>query len=250
MCRIKAILILGLVLSLPAVADEALIATAANFKSVAQQLEIAFESETGHLITITSGSTGSLYAQILNGAPYDVLLAADQERPLLLEESEHAVSGSRFTFALGRLALWSANSRLIQTDLSTTLQQKEIFSLAIANPELAPYGIASREVLQSLDTWKTVGDKIVMGQNVGQTHALVATGNAEVGLVALSLVSGQNNLRKGAYLPVPESLHSPIRQDAVLLRHGEGNLAAIGFLAFLQSADGQKVIRANGYGVD
>lgn len=247
---IKTIFILWLALSSPVLADEAFIALAANFKSVAQQLKTAFESESGHRITITSGSTGSLYAQILNGAPYDVLLAADQERPTLLEKSGYAVSGSRFTFASGKLALWSANPELIQGDLSTTLLQKEIVSLAIANPALAPYGFATREALQSLHVWDKVRDKIVMGQNVGQAHALIATGNAQAGIVALSLVIGHGEAPGKTYLPVPQHLYAPIYQDAVLLRRGQDNSAAIDFLAYLRSTEGRQVIRANGYGVD
>ncbi len=239
-----------LVFSLPSGAEEALVAVATNFSKVAEQLENEFESRTRHDITITSGSTGILYAQVLNGAPYDVLLAADQERPLLLQDSGHAVDGSRFTFATGQLALWSADAALIQPDLLATLQQKEITALAIANPALAPYGTASREALQSLQVWDTLRDRIVMGENVGQTHALIATGNAQAGFVAVSLLTGPAEAPGKTYLPVPESLHSPIRQDAVLLRHGRSNVAAIDFLAFLQSVAGRAVILSNGYGVD
>jgi len=239
-----------LILSSLARADEALIAVATNFTSAAEQIETAFESKSGHRITIASGSTGSLYAQIHNGAPYDVLLAADQERPMLLEKSGHAISGSGFTFASGRLALWSTNPELMQSDLSATLAQKEITSLAIANPALAPYGIASREALQSLHIWDTVRSKIVMGENVGQTHALIATGNAQAGLVALSLLLDPDMSADKTYLLIPEALHAPIRQDAVLLRHGDGNSAALEFLAYLQSEAGRAAIMSNGYGVD
>jgi len=238
-----------LILSPLARSDEALIAVAANFTSAAEQLETAFELKSGHRITIASGSTGSLYAQIHNGAPYDVLLAADQERPMLLEKSGHAISGSRFTFASGRLALWSRNPELMQSDLSATLAQKRIVALAIANPALAPYGIASREALESLHIWDTVSNKIVMGENVGQAHALVATGNAQAGIVALSLVLDPDMSKGKTYLRIPEDLHAPIRQDAVLLRHGDGNSAALAFLAYLQSEAGREAITSNGYGV-
>jgi molybdenum ABC transporter molybdate-binding protein len=234
----------------PTHAEEALIAVAANFSGVAQQLEVVFESTTSHDVTITSGSTGNLYAQILNGAPYDVLLAADQERPKLLELSGDAVAGSRFTFASGRLALWSADSALIRADIKGTLRQKEITALAIANPALAPYGVASREALQSLQIWDSVRDRIVMGQNVGQAYALIATGNAQAGIVALSLVIGHGEIAGRNYLAVPRHLHAPIDQDAVLLRHGQANSAAIEFMAFLKSAQGRETIRSNGYGVN
>ena len=231
-------------------ADKALIAVAANFSGVAEQLEVAFEAGTDHEITIVSGSTGGLYAQILNGAPYDVLLAADQERPMLLEKSGEAVDGSRFTFASGRLALWSADSTLIKADLKATLQQEEIHALAIANPALAPYGIASREALQSLQVWEGVRDKLVMGQNVGQAHALIATGNAQVGVIALSQLINTDQVPGSSYLEVPKHLHAPIYQDAVLLRHGRENRAAIDFLVFLRSSAGKDAISSSGYGTN
>lgn len=250
MKRSISICLAPLIFSALAQADEALIAVAANFTNVAKQLETEFEAISEHRITITTGSTGKLYAQIVNGAPYDVLLAADQERPALLEKSGDSVSGSRFTFASGRLALWSTDPDLIQSDLTATLAQEEIAVLAIANPALAPYGIASREALQSLHVWDTVRNKIVMGENVGQTHALVATGNAQAGIVALSLVLDRRVAPGIAHLVVPEDLHEPIRQDAVLLRHGYGNSAAKDFLSFLQSETGKTAIRSYGYGVD
>ena len=234
----------------PALAAEALIAVAANFSALAERLEVEFESRTDHDITIAIGSTGSLYAQIRNGAPYDVFLAADQERPTLLEKSGNAVDGSRFTFAEGRLALWSADGSLIKADLQTTLRQHEIHALALANPALAPYGNASREALQSLGVWDSVRDKVVMGQNVGQVYALIATGNAQAGFVALSQLISGDQAPGIAYLPVPRKLHAPIYQDAVLLRHGRQNMAAIDFLAFLQSSDARDAISSNGYGVN
>jgi len=231
-------------------AEEALIAVATNFVRVAEQLEAAFEATTEHRITITSGSTGSLYAQIRNGAPYDALLAADQERPLLLLRSDDAADGSSFTFAIGRLVLWSADSELIQADLSATILQDEVITLAIANPALAPYGKASREALQSLQIWDEVRNKIVLGQNVGQTNAMIATGNAQAGIVSLSLMLHRAMLADKDFLLIPEEYHGVIRQDAVLLSHGRNNSAAIDFLSFLQSVEGQAIIKSNGYGVD
>jgi len=244
-------LCLGLLfVSCPLLADDALIAVAANFSQTAEQLKTAFERETQHRVTITTGSTGSLYAQILNGAPYDVLLSADRERPSLLLKSGNAIAGSAFTFAIGRLVLWSANPAVIQSDLETTLAQEHITALAIANPSLAPYGIASREALQSLQVWSRVRNKIVMGENVGQTMALIATSNAELGIVSLSQLVNSETLSSGNYLLIPENLHASIRQDGVLLRHGRDNAAARDFLHFLQSTEGRAVIESNGYGVD
>lgn len=242
--------VIFLLLPPSAYANEALIAVATNFNETVAELKTNFEARSQHQITVTTGSTGSLYAQIVNGAPYDVFLAADQERPMLLEKSGDAVDGSRFTFASGRLALWSADPALIQVDLPTTLAQTEIVALAIPNPALAPYGIASRETLQSLQIWETLRRKIVMGENAGQTHTLIATGNAQAGFVALSMVLGHRETPGSSYLPVPEGLYAPIRQDAVLLRHGRSNSAAIDFLKYLRSSEGRAVIKASGYGVD
>jgi len=242
---------LGLLVASPSVqADEALIAVATNFARVAGQLESSFEQNTHHDVTITTGSTGILYAQILNGAPYDALLAADTERPALLLESTDAVDGSAFTYAIGSLVLWSASPAMIQSDLRSTLVQDGVSALAIANPALAPYGAASREALQSLGVWDTVRDRIVMGENVGQTMALIATGNAAIGIVSRSQVVNGDTLPGQKYLPVPQNLHERIRQDAVLLQHGSKNRAARDFLEFMKSTEGQAVIESNGYGVE
>lgn len=231
-------------------ADETLVAVAANFTGTADRLEAAFEQVSHHEVTIATGSTGSLYAQIRNGAPYDILLAADQERPALLLESGDAIGGSPFTYAIGRLVLLSANPVMILADVRTTLVQEGLATLAIANPALAPYGIASREALQSLGLWNVVKGKIVMGENVGQTMALIATGNAELGIVSLAQLLHGGAFSDQAYLPVPENLHKRIRQDAVLLRHGRDNVAAREFLAFMKSAAGKAVIISDGYGVN
>ena len=249
MKKITLLVIVFLLAPRALLADDALVAVAANFSSTAGQLKSLFERNTNHRLTITSGSTGSLYAQIRNGAPYDILLAADQQRPALLLASGDAVAGSSFTFAVGRLVLWSANPALIRADLLTTLAQEDFAALAIANPALAPYGIASREALQSLGVWDSVRDRIVMGENVGQAMALVATGNAELGMLSLAQMS-DGRTPAAAYLTVAEELHEPIRQDAVLLRHGRANVAAQEFLDFLKSAEGKAVIQTNGYGVD
>ncbi len=228
-------------------AEEALVAVASNFVLIAERLKSDFESQSEHRIIIATASTGSLYAQILNGAPYDVLLAADQKRPELLLKSGHAVNGSRFTFASGRLALWSANGDRILADLQSTLLQSNINALAIANPAVAPYGVASRQFLQSLNVWSDLRGKIVMGENVSQTHVFVASENAELGIGAYSLVLADKNIPQDAFLLIPEHQHQPIHQDAVLLRHGEGNPAAIGFLAFIKSDDARQTIASLGY---
>lgn len=249
--RFRAALVATLVLLTgPASAEVALVAVAANFAEVMERLEADFEAGSVHAITVTSGSTGKLYAQIRNGAPFDVLLAADQARPERLEAEGLAVRGSRFTYARGRLALWSADPDLVGSDGAATLRAGAFRRLAIANPDLAPYGAAARDSLQALGVWESVRERIVMGENVGQAHAMVATGNAELGLVAASYVASPRNRVAGSLWMVPESLHAPIRQDAVLLSRAEDNSAARDLLAYLRREDVRAVIREFGYGAE
>jgi len=232
----------------PAAAGEvALVAVAANFAEVMERLEADFEAESPHAITITTGSTGQLYAQIANGAPFDALLAADQARPERLEAEGLAVRGSRFTYARGQLVLWSADPGRIGDAGPAVLRRGDFRRLAMANPELAPYGLAAR---QALDGLAALRGKIVFGENVGQTHAMVATGNAELGFVARSYVDSPRNPAPGSRWTVPETLHEPIRQDAVLLLRGEDNSAARDLLAYLRRPAVRQVIAEHGYGVE
>lgn len=245
---VRALLVFGLVLSSIARADEALVAVATNFVFTASELEQAFEQESPHRVTITSGATGKLYAQVRNGAPYDVLLAADQERPLLLEEEGLAVRGSRFTYAEGRLVVWSPREDRIRATVKETLDQPGIRKLAIANPRLAPYGVAAMQVLTGLNASDAMRERLVMGENVGQAFTLVATGNADLGLVALSQVRAAETGKRGASLEVDPALYAPIRQDAVLLRHGAENPAAQAFLAWIKGQAARRLIADHGYG--
>lgn len=239
----------GLV-SWPAAAETALIAVAANFAVPLDALRPDFERAYGHELKIAIGSTGKLYAQIVKGAPFDVMLAADQARPRKLEREGHVVSGSRFTYATGRLALWSRNANLAGDDVAAVLREAKFRRLAMANPELAPYGLAARQTLEALRMGGRFKDKIVMAENIGQTFAMVSTGNAEAGFVALSSLLTPGVRITGRHWPVPPRLHQPIRQDAVLLRHGDGNPAAIDFLAFLKTPKAGAVIARFGYGTD
>lgn len=238
----------SLLLLLPGVihAEEALIAVATNFTMTAEDLQARFEASSPHRVRIASGSTGKLYAQILNGAPYDALLAADQLRPELLEPSAFGVPGSRFTYATGRLAFWSADAAIILGDISASLLQPRVRRIAVANPDLAPYGFAARETLQALGLGETLADRIVQGENIGQAFALIATGNAQAGFVAMSYVLGAGEA-KGDFIEVPAGLHSPLHQDGLLLRHGEHNAAARAFLQFLQSDTAKAMLQAAGY---
>lgn len=226
-----------------------LAAVAANFAEVAGALEPLFEAASPDAdLRVTTGSTGKLYAQITAQAPFDVMLAADQARPMRLEAEGTAVAGSRFTYAVGRLTLWSPDPALIGDDAAAAMQAPQVRFIAMANPDLAPYGLAAQQALQGLGLQTDLQDKLVMGQNIGQTFSMVATGNAEMGLVALSAVLSPRNPHSGSRWDVPQDLYDPIRQDAVLL--SPDNSAARAFLEFLRSPAAKEVIGQFGYGVD
>jgi molybdate transport system substrate-binding protein len=233
--------------SLPAAAEEVLVATAANFASAIEALRPIFAAETGHTLVATTGSTGKLYAQIVAGAPFEVLLSADAATPARLEAERLTVDGSRFTYAVGRLVLWSADPELIAGDGAAVLAEGAFRHLAIANPDLAPYGVAARQTLEALGLWDDLQEKLVVGQNIGQAHALAATGAAELGLVALSAVTSPDQPPHGSLWQVPQALFAPIRQDAVQLLPGADNPAAAAFLTFLRSPEAAMIIEAYGY---
>ena len=240
------VLVLALALAGPARADTALIAAAANFAEPLKRLAAAFAAESGHRIEISTGSTGALAAQIRNGAPFTLFLAADEERPALLEAEGLTVPGTRFTYATGRLVLWGPDSRWLIADPATALVDPQLRYLAIANPELAPYGRAAKQALTALGLWERVQPKLVRGEDIAQTFQFVASGNAELGFVALSQVLD----RSGSRWDVPRDLYAPIRQQAVLLQRGKNNAAAKAFLDFLRSEAGKAIIRDAGYDVE
>lgn len=241
------VLFLTVSVSLSAVADHAVIAVAANFAEVTKALAGEFESDSGHDLDVVVGSTGMLYAQIRSGAPFDVLLAADQRRPARLEAQGRIVASSRFTYAIGRLALWSPDADRITDDGTRTLETGRFRKLAMANPDLAPYGLAAKQTLQHLGVYENIAPKIVLGANIGQTQVMVATGNAELGFVALSHLESRRNRQVGSRWVVPAEMHDPIRQDAVLLERAADNEAAIAFLDYLQSQHGWSIIERFGY---
>ncbi len=230
--------------SLPARADEpVLVAVATNFTGAMAVIEPAFEAAHPCDLRITAGSTGKLYAQIRNGAPFAVFLAADRARPERLLAEGVAVAGSGFTYAIGALSLWSPDADLLQAGGPEVLRAAQFDHLALANPDLAPYGAAAAEALQRLGLYHALIDRMVMGQNVGQTFALVATGNAELGFVAQSLIVDQ----PGSRWDVPADLHAPLRQDAVLLQAGAGNVCARDFVDYLKSDAARDLIAPLGY---
>ena len=243
------------------------VAVATNFVTTLKTLSEDFESFDNAKILISAGSTGKLYAQIRQGAPYDIFLAADQQRPQLLEQLGLTVTNSRFAYANGALVLWQPNkatpraisrtkARTTNDDENPTAQTEQstqirhwlagASSIALANPRLAPYGFAAQEVLHNLQITQSMSQRQVMGENIGQTFSLVATGNATLGFVAAAQMLEQNQPRN-TYLNIPSELHSPILQDAVQLKYGANNQAAVNFLRYLTTARAKKIIQAAGF---
>lgn len=229
-----------------ALADEVQVAVAANFSAPIKLIAADFEKDTGHKLVISSGSTGSLYAQIKNGAPFEVFLAADNETPAQLAAEGYTVAGSQFTYAIGKLVLWSAKPDYVD-DQGNALKQGEFAHLALANPRTAPYGAAAMETLRKLGIYEHVQAKIVQGANISQTQQFVASGNAELGFVALSQIWKEGKLTSGSAWMIPQDWYTPIRQDAVILSKGQGNAAAASLLKYLKTDQAKARIKAFGY---
>jgi molybdate transport system substrate-binding protein len=229
----------------PVLAETATVAVAANFLAPLQALEGAFEQGGHHELDLVSGSTGQLYAQITNGAPFDVLLAADQETVAKLVTDGLADVGTRFTYAVGTLVLFTRDAAKFAPLNLDSLRREDFRWLAIANPELAPYGLAARQTLEALGLWERLQPRLVRGQSIAQTFSLAETRNADLAFVALSQVIAYR--QAASYTTVPEELHAPLRQDAVRLRHGRDNVAARAFLLFLHGEAATKTIADFGY---
>jgi len=228
-----------------AAADEVVLAVATNFLGTVQVLQQSFEVQTGHRLVTASGSTGQLYAQILNGAPYDILLAADQERPALLAAAGIGEPDSIVTYAVGRLVLWSRQPELIVDADTGTLETLPFRWFAIANPDVAPYGLAAKQYLEASGSWSALQPRLVTGPNIAQAFAMVATGNADLGLVALSQVLAYEDA--GPYIEIDPDLYAPVRQDAILLTRSEHASAAREFLQYLQSPSARALVEQSGY---
>ena len=235
-------------ISHPAMADEVRVAVAANFTGAAQELAPLFEKLTGHSVKISFGSTGKLYTQIENGAPFDVFLAADSRRPKKAEDEGLAVAGTRFTYAKGKLVLWSPKKGIFK-DGEAYLKKRSFSRVALANPKTAPYGLAAEQVLEHLGLWGDVQGKLVRGDSIAQTFQFVATGNAELGFVAYSQIMKWKD-RDGSLWIVPDSYYAPIEQQAVLLKKGADNPAARAFVEFLEGVKARSVIEGFGYGLE
>ncbi|NBQ89979.1 MAG: molybdate ABC transporter substrate-binding protein [Betaproteobacteria bacterium] len=227
-------------------AAEVSVAVAANFAAPMKRLAVVFEQTSGHRAVVSLGATGALYAQVINGAPFHVFLAADQKTPQWLESQGQAVEGTRFTYATGRLVLWSATPGLVDGQ-GEVLRTPRFQKLAIANPKVAPYGAAALEVMERMGLAAAVRPRLVQGDNIAQAHQFTASGNAQLGFVALSQVMVDGRLSSGSAWVVPAHLHPPLKQDAVLLRRGVDTPAARAFMDFLRSDAARAIIRAHGY---
>ena len=227
-------------------AEEAMVAVAANFSAPMQQIAALFQKETGHQIKLSFGASGGIYAQIKNGAPFDLFLSADQLTPQKLEAEGLGVPNSRFTYATGQLVLWSKQEGLVDAK-GHVLQNKSIQRIALANPKLAPYGAAAIETMTNLGLLKELQSKLVQGDNIAQTYQFVSTQNAQIGFVALSQISLDGRITQGSAWVVPQYLHTALKQDAVLLNAGKDNAAAHALLKYLQGDTAKAIITRYGY---
>jgi molybdate transport system substrate-binding protein len=226
-------------------AEEISVAVAANFTAPMQKIAADFEKDTGHKVSSAFGSTGKFYAQIKNGAPFDVLLAADDETPAKLIKENAAVAGSQFTYAIGKLVLWSAKPAVVDA-AGDVLKNGGFDHIAIANPKLAPYGAAAVEAMKALGVYDALQAKIVTGESIAQAQQFISSGNALLGFVALSQVLKDGKIEGSAWI-VPGKLYAPILQDVVILDKGKSNPAALAFLKYLKSDKAQAVIKSYGY---
>lgn len=242
--RLLALLLLGI--GSHARADEVAAAVAANFTAPMKQIAAAFEADSGHKVLLSFGSTGKLYAQIANGGPFDMFLAADTVRPEKVEAEGLGVSGTRFTYAVGTLVLWSPDEKQVDA-AGEVLKNGQFKHLAIANPKTAPYGAAAVEAMTRLGVYPAIEARLVQGDSITQTWQFVATGNAELGFVAASQLIKDGQPLGGSQWAVPTELYTPIRQDAVLLKHGANNPAATALIEYLKGEKAAGIIRSYGY---
>ena len=227
-------------------AAEVQVAVAANFTAPMQKIATEFEKDTGHKVLLSFGATGQFYAQISNGAPFDVFLSADEETPTRLVKEGYAVDGTRFTYAIGKLVLWSSKPGFVD-DKGSVLDTASFSRLAVANPKTAPYGAAAMEVLKARGLTEALAPRIVQGENISQTYQFVKSGNADLGFVAMSQVFKDGKFPEGSVWVIPANLYGTIRQDAVVLDRGKDNAAADALMNYLRSDKAKAVIRSYGY---
>ena len=236
----------ALLLSAAAQAAEVRVAVAANFAQPMKDIATEFEKDSGHKVSLTQGATGKFYAQISNGAPFELFLSADDETPARLQKEGRAVAGTGFTYAIGRLALWSPDAKLVDQG-GGVLKTDGFRFLSIANAKVAPYGRAAVQVMQKLGVLSKIEPRVVQGESITQTYQFVSSGNAQLGFVALSQVWENGKLRSGSAWVVPEEMHEQLRQDAVLLNPGKDAPAARALLDFLKTDKAKKIIERYGY---
>ena len=246
MSKLKLLFFALFSVSWPCHAAEVSVAVAANFAAPMQRIAAAFEQETGHKAVLSFGSSGNLYAQIRHGAPFEILLSADSQTPEKLESEGMGLAGTRFTYAIGTLVLWSKQPGLVD-EKGEILRSGKLERLAIANPNLAPYGVAAMQTLAQLGVLSSVQPKLVLGENISQAYQFVASENAPLGLVALSQVMLEGRIAQGSAWIVPAKLHAPIAQDAILLVKGRGNPVATALLRYLRSEKAKAIMRSYGY---
>ena len=217
-------------------AEQVNVAVASNALAAIKLIADEFEKQFGHTVRISSGSTGKLYAQIVNGAPFDLFFAANEKEPEKLEQSGLTVPNSRFTYAVGKLVAWSANVALLKaTSIKNAVASNSVTRIAIANPKIAPYGLAAQQALQKMGIWESLQTKIIRGENITQTYQFVVTNNAQIGFVAKSQIQQNIEMEQGSFLEVAEDLYMPIRQQAVLLQRAQHNKAARDFIDMIKS---------------
>lgn len=239
-------LILTALLAGAAHADTVSVAVAANFTAPMQKIAAEFAKDTGHKAELSFGATGKFYAQISNGAPFGVLLAADDTTPAKIAREGKGVADSRFTYAVGKLVLWSKQDGYVDAQ-AAVLKTGKFQHVAIANPKLAPYGLAAEQTLTQLGLLEQIKPKFVQGENIGQTYQFAATGNAELGFVALSQVMEDGKIKSGSAWLVPPNMHEPIRQDAIVLNTAKDNAAAKALMDYLRGDKARAIITSYGY---
>lgn len=242
------VFLLGLLNNNLAVADVR-VAVASNFLLPAKYIANVYEKETGEKVLISAGSTGKLYAQIINGAPYDIFMAANQREPERLEKEGYVIAGSRFTYARGRLVLWEVKGRYRKKTYEDLLASGDYQRISLANPAIAPYGNAALSVLKELNLGETIKNKLIKAENISQAYQYAATGAADIGFIALSQLKTSQSELPGAHWLVSEELHEPILQQAVLLKNASNKLQAKSFLNYLKSSKAMAMIENFGYGL-
>ena len=244
--RLTTAFITSMLLAVSVQAAEVKVAVASNFAQPMKDIATEFEKDTGHKLSVTQGATGKFYAQITNGAPFEVFLSADDETPAKLVKEGKAVSGTQFTYAVGRLVLWSPDEKLVDQG-GAILKTDRFKFIAIANAKVAPYGRAAVQTMQKLGVLSAIEPRVVQGESIAQTHQFVTTGNAQLGFVALSQVWENNRIKSGSGWIIPEEMHDQLRQDIVLLNPGKDSSAATTLVNYLKSDKAKKIIDRYGY---